>query len=104
MTFNPSLEPQSFNLYDSSFNDLDNLFEGFFDLSMPTIWQDPLFDGDAFSSADLDAAMGGMDQGVSIAMQDEEGYDVVENGLDGGGMGGKMDTGQGGGYPEIGMH
>ncbi|KAI1611537.1 hypothetical protein EDD36DRAFT_291982 [Exophiala viscosa] len=36
------------------FNDLDNLFEGFFDLSMPTIFQDPLFDGDAFMNADLD--------------------------------------------------
>lgn len=47
--------------YDSQFNDLDNLFEGFFDLSMPTIFQDPLFDGDAFLSADLDLAMSGME-------------------------------------------
>lgn len=34
------------------FNDLDNLFDGFFDLSMPTIFQDPLFDGAAFLSND----------------------------------------------------
>lgn len=32
------------------FNNLDNLFDGFFDLSMPTIFQDPLFDGAAFLS------------------------------------------------------
>lgn len=40
-------------MYDTQFNDLDNLFDGFFDLSMPTIFQDPLFDGDAFLNADL---------------------------------------------------
>lgn len=96
MAFNPSLDASSFNMYDSSFNDLDNLFEGFFDLSMPTIWQDPLFDGDAFQ-ADLDlmsgveGAMGGM----------EEGYDAT---MENGAMSGKMDGAQGSGYPEIGMH
>ncbi|KIW16103.1 hypothetical protein PV08_06154 [Exophiala spinifera] len=42
-----------FDQYQYQFNDLDNLFEGFFDLSMPTIFQDPLFDGDAFINADL---------------------------------------------------
>lgn len=42
------------------FNDLDNLFDGFFDLSMPTIFQDPLFDGDAFVNANMDFSMGGL--------------------------------------------
>lgn len=43
----------SFNdQYQYQFDDLDNLFDGFFDLSMPTIFQDPLFDGDAFLSAE----------------------------------------------------
>lgn len=32
----------------TDYSDLDNLFDGFFDLSMPTIFQDPLFDGAAF--------------------------------------------------------
>lgn len=42
------------------FNDLDNLFDGFFDLSMPTIFQDPLFDGEAFVNANIDFSTGGL--------------------------------------------
>ncbi|EXJ89598.1 hypothetical protein A1O3_02665 [Capronia epimyces CBS 606.96] len=55
--------PSSFNdQYQYQFDDLDNLFDGFFDLSMPTIFQDPLFDGDAFLSADVSfAEADGMD-------------------------------------------
>jgi hypothetical protein len=51
----PSTSPLDVNIntYDQ-FNDLDHLFDGFFDLSMPTIFQDPLFDGDAFLNANLD--------------------------------------------------
>lgn len=33
---------------DYAFNDLDNLFEGFFDLSMPTMFQDPIYEGAAY--------------------------------------------------------
>ncbi|KAG9793276.1 hypothetical protein ABEF93_005144 [Exophiala dermatitidis] len=51
-------QSQSQSQYQYQFDDLDNLFEGFFDLSMPTIFQDPLFDGDAFLSADLNFAAG----------------------------------------------
>ncbi|KAJ9608750.1 hypothetical protein H2200_006521 [Cladophialophora chaetospira] len=107
MAYNPAMDaPHSFSLYDSSFNDLDNLFEGFFDLSMPTIWQDPLFDGDAFSSVDM--TMGGMDPALS-GMQDTVGeYEVNagENGMSSAGtMNGKMASSQSnGGYPEINMH
>ncbi|EXJ64662.1 hypothetical protein A1O7_01000 [Cladophialophora yegresii CBS 114405] len=124
--FNPAAMDShpSFELYDSSFNDLDNLFEGFFDLSMPTIWQDPLFDGDAFSSADLDLAMGGVDTSLAGGMHDattggaggyETGAADTSGMLGGGGgtgaMGGAKMTGSvttgaqsGGGYPEIAMH
>ncbi|KIW90501.1 uncharacterized protein Z519_09147 [Cladophialophora bantiana CBS 173.52] len=56
--------PSSFGpgIYDPQFTNLDELFDGFFDLSMPTIFQDPLFDGDAFLNADLDF---GMDPGLA---------------------------------------
>ncbi|KIX06119.1 uncharacterized protein Z518_04093 [Rhinocladiella mackenziei CBS 650.93] len=40
--------------YQYHIDDLDNLFDGFFDLSMPTIFQDPVFDGDAFLNASMD--------------------------------------------------
>jgi hypothetical protein len=115
--FNPAIDAHpSFGLYDSSFNDLDNLFEGFFDLSMPTIWQDPLFDGDAFSSADLDLAMSGVDTSLADMHDATDGYEAgaAESSMLSGGtgsMGGKMPgsvaTGAqsgGGGYPEITMH
>ncbi|KIW77985.1 hypothetical protein Z517_07818 [Fonsecaea pedrosoi CBS 271.37] len=51
--------PSSFGpgIYDPQFTNLDELFDGFFDLSMPTIFRDPLFDGDAFLNADLDFGM-----------------------------------------------
>jgi hypothetical protein len=52
------LNVSAFDQYQYQFNDLDNLFEGFFDLSMPTIFQDPLFDGDAFMNADLGLGFG----------------------------------------------
>ncbi|KIV80829.1 hypothetical protein PV11_08305 [Exophiala sideris] len=52
--------------YQYQFNDLDNLFEGFFDLSMPTIFQDPLFDGDAFMNADLDFGAPTNDNGFGL--------------------------------------
>ncbi|KAK5234413.1 hypothetical protein LTR47_004446 [Exophiala xenobiotica] len=52
------LNVSTFDQYQYQFNDLDNLFEGFFDLSMPTIFQDPLFDGDAFMNADLGLGFG----------------------------------------------
>ncbi|KIW72841.1 hypothetical protein PV04_01008 [Phialophora macrospora] len=115
--FNPAIDAHpSFSFYDSSFNDLDNLFEGFFDLSMPTIWQDPLFDGDAFSSADLDLTMSGVDTtlaGIHDAADEYEAGAAESGMLDGGTgvMGGKMPGSVGtgaqssaGGYPEITMH
>ncbi|KIV90534.1 hypothetical protein PV10_07827 [Exophiala mesophila] len=51
--------PLDMSVYDN-FNNLDNLFDGFFDLSMPTIFQDPLFDGDTFINANVDFGIGGM--------------------------------------------
>lgn len=67
------------------FNDLDNLFDGFFDLSMPTIFQDPLFDGDAFLNADLDfgdAAVAGDDMGNMGGMSGTVGFgDGAEAGM-----------------------
>ena len=102
-SFNPTMDaPSAFGVvYDTAFNDLDNLFEGFFDLSMPTIWQDPLFDGDAFSSADMDMAMGGMDSGMA-GMGDDGEYNA--GGAGAGMSNGKMGGGDSGsGYPEIAM-
>lgn len=34
--------------HDYAFNDLDNLFDGFFDLSMPTMFEDPIYEGAAY--------------------------------------------------------
>jgi len=61
------------------FNDLDNLFDGFFDLSMPTIFQDPLFDGEAFVNAGIDFSTG--------SLMDDGGQLYPDLGLNGSGRG-----------------
>jgi hypothetical protein len=47
------------NYTPESFHNLDTLFDDFFDLSMPTFFEDPLFDGAAFGF-DLPAMEGGI--------------------------------------------
>lgn len=82
--------------YEYQFNDLDNLFDGFFDLSMPTIFQDPLFDGDAFLNANLDfgdgtldpvgAGAGVMEIGMGMGMGLGGGVGAFDAGNSGGGL------------------
>jgi hypothetical protein len=88
------------------FNDLDNLFDGFFDLSMPTIFQDPLFDGEAFVNANMDFSTGGL-------MDDVDGGAGAFAGSHGPSLGGSMmghpggHTATGGGgplYPDLGLN
>ncbi|KIW35327.1 uncharacterized protein PV07_02029 [Cladophialophora immunda] len=84
--------PSSFGpgIYDPQFTNLDELFDGFFDLSMPTIFQDPLFDGDAFVNADLDF---GMDP--AMATIEGLGYATDVSGAGADGVGGGLHTGPG---------
>lgn len=42
-----------------NYNDLDNLFDGFFDLSMPTMFEDPLFEGSSFDQFSFNYFPGG---------------------------------------------
>jgi hypothetical protein len=97
--FDPSVQ-----LYDPAFDDLDNLFEGFFDLSMPTIWQDPLFDGDAFSSADLDLVMGNNEPGIEAGLENALAALAADGSSGTAGPMTGVQMGAGGGdatYPEI---
>lgn len=53
------------DMYD--YNDLDNLFDGFFDLSMPTMFEDPLFEGAAYDQFGFNYFNGGGSGGPSGA-------------------------------------
>ena len=96
------------------FNDLDNLFDGFFDLSMPTIFQDPLFDGDAFmAGTDTGFADDGVHEG---GMAGELGFTTGGHdvGMGNGGEGtngapsmahlGRAGGGSGSVYPDLGLN
>ncbi len=81
-TMPPPLETPTptpdFEQYQYHFNDLDNLFDGFYNLSMPTIFEDPLFDGDAFLNADFNFADGVGDVLVGDGLAAEAGGPVFD--------------------------
>ncbi|KAK5083650.1 hypothetical protein LTR05_006154 [Lithohypha guttulata] len=54
---NKDLGPIDIDMY--NYNDLDNLFDGFFDLSMPTMFEDPLFEGSSFDQFSFNYFTGG---------------------------------------------
>ena len=51
-----------------NYNDLDNLFDGFFDLSMPTMFQDPLFEGAEYDQFSFNFTTGGLNGAGNIDM------------------------------------
>ncbi|KAK5946584.1 hypothetical protein PMZ80_000727 [Knufia obscura] len=57
-----------------NYNDLDNLFDGFFDLSMPTMFQDPLFEGAEYDQFSFNFLTGGASGGPSGAGSVDMGY------------------------------
>lgn len=90
------------------FNDLDNLFDGFFDLSMPTIFQDPLFDGDAFVNANIDFSTGGglmdeMDAGA-VTFSGSHATSVPPSMMGHPGGHGPTSGGNGALYPDLGLN
>lgn len=67
-----NLDAMDIDLYNP--NDLDNLFDGFFDLSMPTMFEDPLFDGAAYDQYSFNFLTGGGSGGASGAGSVDMGY------------------------------
>jgi Fungal specific transcription factor domain len=79
------IEPNVFEQFDktfTSFNDLDMLFDGFFDLSMPTVtFEDPMFDMSMYDT-DVHVNGGGVwGDGIADGMQVDGDGDVDGDGV-----------------------
>ena len=86
-----------------NYNDLDNLFDGFFDLSMPTMFQDPLFEGAEYDQFTFNFLTGGAGGGPSGAGSVDMSYAQQAHGQDF--SGGNMSNQQGGnGWRNMGMN
>ena len=86
-----------------NYNDLDNLFDGFFDLSMPTMFQDPLFEGAEYDQFTFNFLTGGASGGPSGAASVDMSYVQQAQGR-GYGKGNMSNQRGGNGWRNMGMN
>lgn len=86
-----------------NYNDLDNLFDGFFDLSMPTMFQDPLFEGAEYDQFTFNFLTGGASGGPGGAASVDMSY-VQQAQSRGYGKGNMSNQRGGNGWRNMGMN